>query len=193
MKTHRLCLPLITVLLFGCTSAPEKPAAEASLPPCGGLPNCVNSQIGEGSSAIEPLHATAEQWESLKRWLSGQKNWTITIASDDFVQAVVKTPLLRFRDDVQLLFDEQAGVIQMRSSSRLGISDMGTNRQRLETLRTHLADEDAESCLADAGDRHHLVTKYHSSPQYHHATIVAPLHYQWGKTCDTRYAIAGSA
>ena len=143
MHTHRLCIPLITLLLFGCTSAPEKPAAEAGLPPCGGLPNCVNSENGVGSGAIEPLQATPEQWDSLKRWLAAQDNWTITLSSGDFIQAVVKTPLLRFRDDVQLSFDEQAGVIQMRSSSRFGISDMGTNRQRLEALRTHLAQESA--------------------------------------------------
>lgn len=54
------------------------------------------------------------------------------------MQAMVKTPLMRFRDDVQLRFDADAGVIHVRSSSRLGISDMGTNRRRVETLRSQL-------------------------------------------------------
>ena len=61
----------------------------------------------------------------------------------DFVQAVVTTPMMRFRDDVQLLYNPQTDVIQVRSSSRLGISDMGTNRRRVESLRSHLAVEAA--------------------------------------------------
>jgi len=139
MKIQYLCIPLIAIFLFGCTSAPEKPGADAILPPCGALPNCVNSHSGKGGSAIAPLNATAEQWQELKRWLAAQDNWTINVQEADFVQAVVKTPLMRFRDDVQLLYNPQTGVIQVRSSSRLGFSDMGTNRRRVESLRAHLA------------------------------------------------------
>ena len=143
MKIQYLCIPLIAIFLFGCTSAPEKPGADAILPPCGALPNCVNSHSGKGGSAIAPLNATAEQWQELKRWLAAQDNWIINVQEADFVQAVVKTPLMRFRDDVQLLYNPQTGVIQVRSSSRLGISDMGTNRRRVESLRAHLASDAA--------------------------------------------------
>ena len=55
-----------------------------------------------------------------------------------FIQAIVKTPLMRFRDDVQLQFDPNIGLIQVRSSSRLGISDLGTNYRRVEELRAVL-------------------------------------------------------
>lgn len=143
MKIPHLCIPLIAFLLFGCTSAPEKPGADSVLPPCGALPNCVNSHSGEGGSAITPLHATLEQWQELKQWLATQDDWTINVEEPDFMQAVVKTPLMRFRDDVQMLYNPQTGVIQVRSSSRLGISDMGTNRRRVESLRDHLAAESA--------------------------------------------------
>ena len=143
MKTYLLCIPLLTIILAGCTSAPEQPGADAVLPPCGMLPNCVNSASGTGGSAIAPLQATTEQWQALKRWLAAQDNWTITEDSPDFLQAVVKTPLMQFRDDVQLVFNRQADDIQVRSSSRLGISDMGANRRRIESLRAHLASEAA--------------------------------------------------
>ena len=143
MKKRHLCIALLTIILAGCTSAPEQPGADAVLPPCGMLPNCVNSASGTGGSAIAPLQATTEQWQALKRWLAAQDNWTITEDSPDFLQAVVKTPLMQFRDDVQLAFKQQAGDIQVRSSSRLGISDMGANRRRIESLRAHLASEAA--------------------------------------------------
>jgi uncharacterized protein (DUF1499 family) len=109
------------------------------LPACGRLPNCVNSQSGRGVHAIEPIRANAEQWRQLKAWIAGQENWEITVDDDRFLQAVVKTPLMRFRDDVQLLFFPDARLIQVRSSSRLGISDMGTNAKRVEALRAQLA------------------------------------------------------
>jgi uncharacterized protein (DUF1499 family) len=73
--------------------------------------------------------------------LATQDDWTINVEEPDFMQAVVKTPLMRFRDDVQMIYNPQTGVIQVRSSSRLGISDMGTNRRRVESLREHLAAE----------------------------------------------------
>ena len=143
MKKRHLCIALLTIILAGCTSAPEQPGADAVLPPCGMLPNCVNSDSGTGGSAIAPLQATTEQWQALKRWLAAQDDWTITVETADFVQAVVKTPLMQFRDDVQLAFKQQASDIQVRSSSRLGISDMGANRTRIESLRAHLASEAA--------------------------------------------------
>ena len=55
------------------------------------------------------------------------------------MQAVVKTPVMKFRDDVQLLFLPDDMLIQVRSSSRLGISDLGTNARRVETLRDQLS------------------------------------------------------
>ena len=87
---------------------------------------------------MAPLHATVLQWQQLKRWLKSQDDWTITEDTGDFVQAVVTTPLMRFRDDVQLKFVQEVGVIEVRSSSRLGISDMGTNRRRVELLRKQI-------------------------------------------------------
>lgn len=143
MKQRYLVTLLIAVCLFGCTSAPEKPNSGAILPPCGILPNCVNSQSGEGGKAIAALESTAEQWQQFKQWLHRQDNWTITTDTGDFVQATVTTPLMRFRDDVQLWFDEEAGLIQVRSSSRLGIGDMGANRKRIENLRGQLSAEPA--------------------------------------------------
>jgi len=54
------------------------------------------------------------------------------------MQAIVKTPIMRFRDDVQLLFLPDKQMIQVRSSSRLGLSDLDTNARRVETLRDQL-------------------------------------------------------
>lgn len=140
MGFYRVVYPIIVVCLAGCTSAPDKPTSGSALPECGVFPNCVNSELSEGGKAIAPLEATSQQWQELKQWIVAQEDWSITTDTGDFMQAVVKTPMMRFRDDVQLRFVKDKGVIHVRSSSRLGIGDMGTNRQRVEMLRSQLGD-----------------------------------------------------
>ena len=139
MKISAIAVYVTVIWLVGCTSSPDQPQAGASLPACGSLPNCVNSESGSGGKAVAPLQATEQQWQQLKQWLAAQPDWTVTNDAGDFVQAVVKTPLMRYRDDVQLRYVKDAGVIHVRSSSRLGIGDMGANRKRVEMLRAELA------------------------------------------------------
>jgi uncharacterized protein (DUF1499 family) len=141
MKKRLPCFALTLLLLPGCTAAPEKPASGAALPPCGPLPNCVNSENGAGHQAIAPIQASPGQWQALKDWLRSQGDWMITREEADFLQAVAITPLMRYRDDVQLRFDRTAGIIHARSSSRLGIGDMGANRARVERLRSQVTGE----------------------------------------------------
>ena len=126
------------LLLIGCSSSPGKPENPQALPECGWLPNCVNSQSGRGAQASEPIRANAEQWQKLKAWIVLQEDWEITVDNGNFMQAIVTTPLMKFRDDVQLLFVPKDQLIQVRSSSQLGLSDMGTNARRVETLREQL-------------------------------------------------------
>jgi uncharacterized protein (DUF1499 family) len=130
---------LVMGLLSGCTSPPDRPAPGQSLPDCGPRPNCVHSETGRGKQAIDPISADREQWQQLKAWIAEQANWSISVDEPDFVQAVVKTPLMRFRDDVQLRFLPDANLIHVRSSSRLGYSDLGANRKRVEALRELVA------------------------------------------------------
>jgi uncharacterized protein (DUF1499 family) len=109
-----------------------------ALPECGRLPNCVNSESGRGIQAVEPIRANAEQWQSLKAWIAQQPEWQISVDDGHFLQAIVKTPVMKFRDDVQLIFFPEEQLIHVRSSSRLGLSDLGTNARRVETLRDQI-------------------------------------------------------
>jgi uncharacterized protein (DUF1499 family) len=124
--------------LAGCSNSPSKPQNPHVLPECGWLPNCINSQSGRGAQASEPIRANAEQWQILKAWIGQQEDWEITVDDGNFIQAIVRTPLMKFRDDVQLLLLPDDQLIQVRSSSRLGFSDTGTNARRVETLREQL-------------------------------------------------------
>jgi uncharacterized protein (DUF1499 family) len=53
----------------------------------------------------------------------------------DYLYAECSTTLLHFTDDVEFWLDTKAGVIQLRSASRLGNGDLGANRARMEKIR----------------------------------------------------------
>ncbi len=57
---------------------------------------------------------------------------------DDYLYAQFTTALMRFTDDVEFWFDPAAGVIQVRSASRVGRKDFGVNRARIENIRERL-------------------------------------------------------
>jgi uncharacterized protein (DUF1499 family) len=46
---------------------------------------------------------------------------------------------MRFVDDVEFWVDPAAGVVQVRSASRVGRKDLGVNRARIEAIRERLA------------------------------------------------------
>jgi hypothetical protein len=54
--------------------------------------------------------------------------------TDDYLHVEFKSKLMGFVDDVEFYFPDSA-VIHMRSASRVGYSDFGVNRRRLEKIR----------------------------------------------------------
>jgi uncharacterized protein (DUF1499 family) len=59
--------------------------------------------------------------------------------SPDYLYAQCSTRWLKFTDDVEFYLDASAGVIHVRSASRIGRSDLGVNRARVEALRARFA------------------------------------------------------
>ena len=53
-----------------------------------------------------------------------------------YLHAEFTSALFRFVDDVELLLDADAGVVHVRSASRIRYSDMGANRRRVEAIRS---------------------------------------------------------
>jgi uncharacterized protein (DUF1499 family) len=57
---------------------------------------------------------------------------------DGYLHATATSALFGFIDDLELYADPAAGVVQARSVSRLGDSDLGVNSQRLAALEQQL-------------------------------------------------------
>jgi uncharacterized protein (DUF1499 family) len=62
----------------------------------------------------------------------------VTILSH-YVHVESRTWLLRFTDDFELYIDNVEKLLHFRSASRVGHSDFGTNRNRVEAFKTELS------------------------------------------------------
>lgn len=106
------------------------------LAPCPGTPNCVCSQSQNPGEAIAPLPWVT--MEKLRATIEGMELTTIIEATDDYLYAEFQTKLMGYVDDVEFYWDQGAQKIQVRSASRLGKSDLGLNRKRVEAIRQAL-------------------------------------------------------
>jgi uncharacterized protein (DUF1499 family) len=113
-------------------------AVDGKLRPCPGSPNCVSTQAADEFHRADPLtfeDAPEAAMARLKTALLLQPRVRIVTATDTYLHAEFTTALLRFVDDVEFLIDSQHKVIHFRSASRVGYSDLGANRKRMETIR----------------------------------------------------------
>ena len=62
-------------------------------------------------------------------------------SSDNYLHIEFTTPVFRFIDDAEFLHRPDTQTIEVRSASRLGWSDLGANRSRIERLRQQLSGE----------------------------------------------------
>ncbi len=110
------------------------------LGPCPNTPNCVCSEESSTTSYIEPLSfsdTADDAWQRLKQVVVSSGG-SIQTEEDGYLWVSFTTKWLRFVDDVELRMDANSHVIHVRSASRLGRSDFGVNRKRVEMLRLML-------------------------------------------------------
>ena len=115
-------------------------AKTSRLQPCPDSPNCVCSDA-QDAHAIAPFKLKtppAQAWETVRRTLAGLPRARVAQATSDYLQAEFTSRVFRFVDDVEMELRPTAGIIAVRSASRVGYSDFGVNRKRIEDLRRRL-------------------------------------------------------
>ncbi|MBF2029593.1 MAG: DUF1499 domain-containing protein [Oscillatoriales cyanobacterium C42_A2020_001] len=111
------------------------------LAPCPSSPNCVSSQSKDSEHRIEPLRFegnAVEAMQKLQAVIQALPRTEIIAAKENYLYVEFASALMGFVDDVEFYVDPVENVIQVRSASRLGESDLGVNRKRIETIREKL-------------------------------------------------------
>ena len=135
---------LLTGTLAACAGKPPQGLGvrEGRLAACPAWPNCVSSQADDDRHRIAPLAPRGdpgEAWARLRELLAARADTRVVDSGPDYLRVEFRTRL-GFVDDAKFALDRQTRVIHVRSASRVGYSDLGKNRGRVEEIRKALSE-----------------------------------------------------
>jgi uncharacterized protein (DUF1499 family) len=110
---------------------------------CPASPNCVVSLDADSKHAIEPITYHVDRdvaRKTLLKVLTVVPRTEVLEQTDNYIHATSKSRIFKFVDDVEFYFPNDEKVIHLRSASRIGDSDLGVNRRRMEQIRLALRD-----------------------------------------------------
>ena len=146
-SSRRMSLLRWICVIFGCFAISITSSGDAvsdqfkRMQPCPSSPNCASSTAVTGSHFIEPLIAIGDPQgliAGIKTNLEEDPSFSIIESEPDYLRAEARTRFLGFVDDVEFQTRQDSIAVDMRSGSRVGYSDLGKNRRRLEALRKSL-------------------------------------------------------
>ncbi|MBL4727791.1 MAG: DUF1499 domain-containing protein [Gammaproteobacteria bacterium] len=130
---------LLALLPFLTACAGEPPQnigiRDGILAACPESPNCVSSYENSEEHSIAALDANLNQIQQILLTMDGAN---IVEQSSNYLYAEFTSSLMGYVDDVEFLYDAASNSTHVRSASRIGYSDMGANRKRIEAIRTQL-------------------------------------------------------
>lgn len=153
MKPIRPALFVLAAMAAGCSSVvqPQYGISGGVLYPCPESRACVSSQATDDKRKVEPLTYTSDRREARADLISAVNSFAgvrIVSSHRNYLRAEFPSKALKNQDgnefyfaaragvdDVELYFPPNERVIHVRSASRLGLLDLGENRERVEALR----------------------------------------------------------
>jgi uncharacterized protein (DUF1499 family) len=126
--------------------SPSLGVRQGQLSKCPRTPNCVVSQNvdpADEQHGIEPIRYGGDRTamrETLLKVLTVVPNTVVTQTADDYIRYESTSKLLGFVDDGEFYLPPDSGLIQVRGAARMGESDLGVNRRRIEQIRLALKD-----------------------------------------------------
>jgi len=148
MKILFICIVGIALLIvaagfvLGVKSKQSPPLGLVAghLRPCPASPNCVTSEAAESDAEhyIKPLPARdGKSWAKMASAIENLGGH-IVVNDGQYLHATFTSSLFRYVDDVEARLDASERVIHLRSASRVGHSDLGANRKRIEFIRAQV-------------------------------------------------------
>lgn len=105
---------------------------------CPESPNCVSSQATDDKHKVAPIVMTGSEDKvmvDLANTIELMFGGKVIEVKGPYLYAEYTSRIMRFIDDLECYYDIENALIQIRSASRIGYSDLGANRKRVEELR----------------------------------------------------------
>lgn len=108
--------------------------------PCPESPNCVSTQAPESDKEhyMAPIPYNGDRSEAmatLKAVVNEMPRTEILLSEEEYLHAAFTSFIFRFTDDVEFYLPLELPEIRFRSASRIGYSDLGANRKRMQQIR----------------------------------------------------------
>jgi len=120
-------------------SAEAPGIAHGKLTACPNKPNCVSSEAGEDDAySIASLlleNISVEKAMAQLEVIINTSGAEIVKVEENYIAATYTSSIFRFVDDLEIRLDVDNKTIHFRSASRVGHSDFGVNRKRVEELK----------------------------------------------------------
>ena len=133
---------IVFISLIALSCAGKPPTTIGNFTDCPKKPNCVSTKNSNSKSYIEPIRYAGSRVEAKKilfLTLETFKDSRVKNEKDKFIYVEFFSEVFGFVDDVEFYFNKP-GVIEFRSASRIGYSDLGVNRKRMEAIRRKFND-----------------------------------------------------
>ncbi|MGB0452924.1 MAG: DUF1499 domain-containing protein [Bacteriovoracaceae bacterium] len=130
---------LLTFIFLSACSSPKVNVGliDGKLRPCPESPNCVSTQSTQEEKIMKPLSFSLsldEMKKKIKSVLLQLPRTTLVTEEKNYLHFEFKSLIFRWVDDVEFLIDENQNKVHFRSASRVGHSDLGVNRKRMDEL-----------------------------------------------------------
>ena len=116
---------------------------QGRLADCPASPNCVATQSGVDSQKMQPVSYSGSKEEitgEIKSAIQSRfPRARLVSETDNYLHFEFTSLIFRFVDDVEFLIDDTNKLIHFRSASRVGYSDMGANRKRMQTIVSEIS------------------------------------------------------
>jgi uncharacterized protein (DUF1499 family) len=111
------------------------------LAPCPNTPNCVSSDAERESQRVATVAFTDVPdvaQSRAKAALLAEPRSRVVSERAGVLHGECRSMIFRFVDDVDIVIDSTAHVFRFRSASRVGRSDLGVNRKRVDRIAARL-------------------------------------------------------
>ena len=129
------------VISFSGRAPTNLGVANGKLAACPDSPNCVSTQATDSEHKMEPIKinpaggSTQSTIDKIKAVIAKQyPRAKLVDEKENYLYYELTSLIFRFVDDVEFLVDVDEQQIDFRSASRVGHSDMGKNRKRMQEI-----------------------------------------------------------
>ena len=126
MKIFFLAILIFSSFIF----PPSSFASHVDLKPCIEVAHCVRDEWD--------VNNIEEPFEEIKSIIENTPRTKIVEINGDYLHAEATSKWMKYVDDLEVSFVPESNILLIRSESRVGDSDLGVNKKRVDLLKSKM-------------------------------------------------------